>query len=235
MLTIRRVPAPRHPARAPAPPATTVTASRTAGGDGTTTAAAGGGRGSRWQWRPCLNLANILTTLSLACGLAAIWAAVRHGIPVPPGGQQAAVLLIIAAAGLDAADGPVARRRRTAGPFGAELDSLADVIAGGVAPAVIIYGARLYAVPVAGAVVALAWCVAAAWRLARFPLVKEPGAFTGCPVPLAACAVASLTLATGPLLSLAVVTAGSAAMISAVPVPAWHAIRRFRPPWKDKK
>jgi CDP-diacylglycerol--serine O-phosphatidyltransferase len=159
--------------------------------------------------------------------VAAIWTAQRGGIPLPPGRLRLAAGLIAAAAALDAIDGPVARRRRTTGPFGRELDSLADLAAFGVAPAVVLYDARLAAVPVAGEAAAAVWCVCAAWRLARFPLCQRDSGFTGCPVPLAAVTVTIAALAAPPLLTLLAVTTASLLMISTVSFPTWHAITRI--------
>jgi CDP-diacylglycerol--serine O-phosphatidyltransferase len=186
-----------------------------------TTTGAGTGTGTRGGtgWRQWMNLANSITTLSLLSGVTAIYVVMAAGTPASPGRQQAAALLILACACLDGIDGPVARRRHTAGPFGSELDSLADLAAFGVAPAVIAYASRLHAIPVAGAVAALAWCACAAWRLARFPLVLRPGCFTGCPVPLAATTLTLISLAPPPAAAFLAALTASVLMVSTVPFP----------------
>ena len=75
---------------------------------------------------------NAMTALALCSGLSAV----RFGIS---GDWERAVLAIFVAAVLDGLDGRVARLLKGESRFGAELDSLSDVIAFGVSPAVIVY------------------------------------------------------------------------------------------------
>jgi CDP-diacylglycerol---serine O-phosphatidyltransferase len=177
------------------------------------------------SFRPHLTVANAMTTASLISGLAAVLEATRTGMPLPPGRLRVAAGLIIVSAVLDALDGPVARRRGTAGPFGADLDSLADVVAFGVAPAVTVYFAQLHRLPVAGLAICAAWCACAMWRLARFGLCARRLSFAGCPVPLAAVLIAILAAAAVPAAATAAVAAVLCAlMVSNVPVPTWPGI-----------
>lgn len=105
-----------------------------------------------------------------------------------------AVICIVIAAILDALDGRIARLLNAQTRFGAELDSLSDVIAFGVSPALIIYLWSLQDLRGLGWIVALAHAVCAALRLARFnasiDLVDQPhksaGYFTGIPAPAGA-------------------------------------------------
>lgn len=105
-----------------------------------------------------------------------------------------AVICIVIAAILDAMDGRVARMLKAQTRFGAELDSLSDVIAFGVSPALIIYLWSLQHLPRIGWIVALAHAVCAALRLARFNASidakdqphKSAGFFTGIPAPAGA-------------------------------------------------
>ena len=105
-----------------------------------------------------------------------------------------AVICIVIAAILDALDGRVARMLKAQTRFGAELDSLSDVIAFGVSPALIIYLWSLQHLPRIGWIVALAHAVCAALRLARFNASidaedqphKSAGFLTGIPAPAGA-------------------------------------------------
>lgn len=128
---------------------------------------------------------NIITVGALSAGLTAI----RFGVE---GRWQAAVVAIVVAAVLDALDGRMARLLKSASDFGAELDSLSDVIAFGVAPAVVIYLWALSGVEGPGWIAALFFAVCCALRLARFntSIDKLPpyayNYFTGVPAPGAA-------------------------------------------------
>jgi len=105
------------------------------------------------------------------------------------------VLAIIAAAFLDALDGRVARRLNATSRFGAELDSLSDVIAFGVAPAFLMYLSTMSTAGTFGWVVTLMFPICSALRLARFnvgiyaeekPPVWAGAYFTGVPAPAGA-------------------------------------------------
>jgi len=132
-------------------------------------------------------LPNVLTVLALCAGLTAI----RFAID---GRWQPAVVAIVTAAILDALDGRIARLLNGQSKFGAELDSLSDVVSFGVAPAMMMY---LWALGPAGSfgwIAALAYAVCCALRLARFN--SRLGApdlppwafnyFTGVPAPAGA-------------------------------------------------
>lgn len=130
---------------------------------------------------------NAITALALCSGLT--------GVRFAIGGEwERALMFVIIAAVLDGMDGRIARMLRGQSRFGAELDSLSDVIAFGVSPAVIIYLWALQAIPPYGWIFALAHAVAAALRLARFnaniDVVDQPhksaGFFTGVPAPAGA-------------------------------------------------
>jgi CDP-diacylglycerol--serine O-phosphatidyltransferase len=105
-----------------------------------------------------------------------------------------AIICIVVAAILDALDGRVARMLKAQTRFGAELDSLSDVIAFGVSPALIVYLWSLQNLPRLGWVIALAHAVSAALRLARFNAAidtqdqphKSAGYLTGVPAPAGA-------------------------------------------------
>jgi len=131
---------------------------------------------------------NAVTVLALCSGLTAV----RFGIA---GEWEKAVLAIVIAGVLDGIDGRIARLLKGASRFGAELDSLSDVIAFGVSPALIMYLWSLQDLPSGvGWVIALAHTVTCALRLARFNASidgdvqphKRAGYLTGIPAPVGA-------------------------------------------------
>lgn len=130
---------------------------------------------------------NAVTALALCCGLTGI----RFGIA---GDWERAAAAIIVAGILDGMDGRIARLLKGESRFGAELDSLSDVIAFGVSPAIVIYLWSLQHLPQFGWVLALAHAVCCALRLARFNANidakdqphKSAGFLTGVPAPAGA-------------------------------------------------
>jgi len=104
-----------------------------------------------------------------------------------------ASMAIIYAMVMDGLDGRVARMTRTQTKFGAELDSLSDVISFGVAPAFLIYQWGLQSDGRVGMVVAFVYVASVALRLARFNSQQGGGDdFSGAPCPIPAAALASL-------------------------------------------
>jgi len=121
------------------------------------------------------------------------------------GNYQLAAVLIIIASVIDALDGKVARFVNSSGEYGRELDSLADIVSFGVAPAYLIYStcfAGLEQGVSVGTLSALAITVTplifGALRLARFNLAKAEGEhqdeFSGLPIPVAAVTITSFVL-----------------------------------------
>src|SRR5512147_1295752 len=84
-----------------------------------------------------------------------------------------AAYLILLAAFLDSLDGKVARLSGTTSQFGVELDSLADFLSFGVAPAVIVYATKLNTLGPWGWIIAVVYIMAAAFRLARFNVLAD--------------------------------------------------------------
>ena len=120
----------------------------------------------------------LVTTLTLACGLAALEA-------VRVGDWVLTLRLLLMAAVADGADGMLARRLGAVSPMGAQFDSLADIIAFGVAPAFLFatyYGSAPDGVRFG---VALAFVLAGAYRLARFHAQPTHTAFCGLPITAA--------------------------------------------------
>ncbi len=103
----------------------------------------------------------------------------------------------------DGIDGFAARILKSYSPMGAQLDSLADLVTFGIAPAVLMYSYQLYQfkysigpdfyIPV-GMLIAAAWPVCAAFRLARFNISHESESFVGLPSPVAGTVVALMPL-----------------------------------------
>jgi len=129
-------------------------------------------------------LPNLITTGALFAGFYAIVAGM-NGQMIP------AASAIFVAMALDTADGRVARRTHTESEFGAEYDSLSDMVAFGVAPALLAFswglGAQLGRI---GWVVTFIYMACAALRLARFNVKSDVKAFTGLPSPSAAAIIA---------------------------------------------
>lgn len=109
---------------------------------------------------------NLITLFALCLGLSAIRLAIE-------GKLETAVIAIVIAAVLDGVDGRVARFLKGTSRFGAELDSLADFVNFGVAPAILLYTFALDQMRSLGWIVALVFTVAAALRLARFNVALD--------------------------------------------------------------
>lgn len=131
---------------------------------------------------------NALTILALSAGMSAIRFAILER-------WEAAVIAILVAGVFDGLDGRVARLLKGSSKFGAELDSLSDIVSFGVAPALVMYMWTLSGVKGLGWGVALTLAICMALRLARFNTMMksdEPEAkgskdyFTGIPAPATA-------------------------------------------------
>lgn len=137
-----------------------------------------------------LLLPNLVTLLALCLGLTAVRMAVEDRFELALAG-------IVIAAILDGVDGRLARALKGTSRFGAELDSLADFVNFGCAPALILYMWGLDAVGSIGWIAALLFAICAALRLARFNvMLDDPNRpafaadfFTGVPAPAGAIAV----------------------------------------------
>src|SRR2546427_1975556 len=134
-------------------------------------------------------LADFLTLGNAACGVIAIFAVMAYVETHEPRRLLAAAALIPVALVFDVLDGRVARSRRNYSAMGRELDSLADVISFGVAPAAIAYGAGMKGLW--DVVILLYFVACGVSRLARFNVTAEQlsggGAkvkyFEGTPIP----------------------------------------------------
>jgi CDP-diacylglycerol--serine O-phosphatidyltransferase len=133
-------------------------------------------------------LPNLFTTLNLFAGFYAIVQGMNHEF------EKAAIAIFIAMV-LDSLDGRVARMTRTQSAFGAEYDSLTDMVSFGAAPALVMYEWALRDMGRLGWIAAFVYCVGAALRLARFNTqlsVADKRWFTGLPSPAAAALVGGM-------------------------------------------
>jgi len=132
-------------------------------------------------------LPNLFTTGALFAGFYAIVQAMNGRF------EHAAIAIFIAMV-LDGLDGRVARMTNTQSAFGAEYDSLSDMVSFGVAPALVIYEFALQDMGELGWIAAFVYCVGAALRLARFntqlDAVTDKRFFQGLPSPSAAALIA---------------------------------------------
>jgi CDP-diacylglycerol---serine O-phosphatidyltransferase len=133
---------------------------------------------------------NVITLLALCAGLTGIRMASE-------GNYNVALAAIVFAAILDAIDGRLARFLKGTSRFGAELDSLADFVNFGVAPALIIYFWGLHYLKSAGWIAAMVFAICAGLRLARFNVMLDDpdrpawanNFFVGMPAPAGAITV----------------------------------------------
>ncbi len=182
-------------------------------------------------------LPNLFTVSSIFCGFYAVVVCTSEDAPGAARGAEAffrAALLIVFAMFFDTIDGRVARLTKTQSAFGVQIDSLADVVSFGVAPAVLVYRWSLAPLGVGGALASFVFLACGAIRLARFNVLamgdkgapKKPSKFIlGLPIPGAAGILVSLvvanhavtgTLQAEPSIVLGVVLALSFFMVSTV-------------------
>ena len=133
-------------------------------------------------------LPNLFTTAALFAGFYAIVQAMNQRFEV------AAVAIFVAMV-LDGLDGRVARLTHTQSAFGAEYDSLSDMVSFGAAPALVMYEWALRDMGKLGWIAAFIYCAGAALRLARFNTnidVVDKRYFQGLPSPAAAALIAGM-------------------------------------------
>lgn len=146
------------------------------------------GRGPRRL--PKLAVPSFFTLMNLFCGFLALVQATQDNF-------EYACWLIIIAGFFDVLDGMMARLANAQSEFGVQLDSLADVVSFGVAPAYLVYVFGLDAFGLLGLVVAALPALCGAVRLARFNVTFEGDKkdyFSGLPIPMQAAAVVALIL-----------------------------------------
>lgn len=146
-------------------------------------------------------LPNMITLSSVFCGFDSIR---LSATAQSDDDYYRASLLLVFALFFDMLDGRVARLTKTQSAFGLQIDSLADAISFGVAPALLVYKWSLFQRPTIGLIAAFMFAAAGAVRLARFNVLSmgekgaptKPGKYiVGLPVPGAAGILISLVLA----------------------------------------
>jgi CDP-diacylglycerol---serine O-phosphatidyltransferase len=177
-------------------------------------------------------LPNFITTMSLFCGFYSIMFSLKKDF------HWASILILIAGF-IDGLDGRVARMTGTTSEFGKQYDSLSDLVAFGVAPAMMVYLWQLNSFGRLGFIATFLFVACGALRLARFN-VDTSGSmtnFTGLPIPVAAAGVTSTYLMTEgisefimplqPLAPVAILIAVyilSFLMVSSIPYPSFKHI-----------
>jgi CDP-diacylglycerol--serine O-phosphatidyltransferase len=144
----------------------------------------------RRRFRGVFLLPNLITTGSLFAGFYAIVASID-------GRFYAAAIAILVSLVLDGLDGRVARITKSTSGFGVQYDSLADLVAFGVAPGILVYLWALKPFHQFGWVAAFLFVVCGALRLARFNVQQgsfDPRYFNGLPIPAAATMIATAIL-----------------------------------------
>lgn len=148
----------------------------------------------RLRMRPGMHiyvLPNLITTMNMFSGFLAIVMAIQ-------GNYVFSAYAIVAGAVFDQLDGRVARLTRSMSKFGAEYDSLCDLVSFGVAPAILLFLWALQPFGRIGWLVSFLYTACGALRLARFNVqvnIVEKAYFQGLPIPMAAGIVASSVLA----------------------------------------
>jgi CDP-diacylglycerol---serine O-phosphatidyltransferase len=173
-------------------------------------------------------LVNGCTLASLALGLTAIFLAMH-------GDVRLAAICLVACVAFDGLDGALARKLGVSSPFGAQMDSLADMCSFGLAAPVVVYASLAHSVPTPAAAIAcvmVAGC--AAIRLARFNVSPKDGKFfCGVPTTMAAAVLALAVLIDLPVPGFAVlggVALLAFAMVSSFPYAKLARIVKM-PPW----
>jgi CDP-diacylglycerol--serine O-phosphatidyltransferase len=143
-------------------------------------------------------LPNLFTVTSIFCGFYAITLCAGDATPVQ---LYQAALAILFAMFFDGFDGRVARLTKTQSDFGMQLDSLADVVSFGAAPALLVYKWALAPLGFLGLFISFAFAACGAMRLARFNVLamRNPHGgggnfFVGLPIPLAAGVLVSMII-----------------------------------------
>ncbi|MCX6021924.1 MAG: CDP-diacylglycerol--serine O-phosphatidyltransferase [Chloroflexi bacterium] len=165
---------------------------------------------------------NIVTLLSLIAAVMALLQMVR-------GESVAAARLLLVCTALDGMDGSLARMMKLSSPFGRQLDSLADLVAFGVAPAVLVAS---WHGPVGSEIMMVAaslFASAGALRLARYNMEGGGSDFAGLPITAAGTALTALVLLPSelpPLVYIAATLGLAFLMVSRIPFAAGNGARR---------
>lgn len=166
---------------------------------------------------------NMITSGSVLCGMFSLMLTYRdHFLP--------SALVLVIAVFFDYMDGRVARSLGGSSAFGEELDSLADSLSFGAAPAFLIYAKYVgVSVGMTGAFGAAFFALCGVLRLARFNVMHVTGGFQGLPIPAGGLGLASIVIADIPLtpyLAVATMAGLGCLMISVIPYGNLKLLRR---------
>lgn len=150
-------------------------------------------RGGKW-WRErgqkgLSMIPHLFTLANLAFGVIAIILTIR-------GDYYHASLMVVGSLVADGLDGRLARMLKADGEFGKELDSLADVVSFGTAPAILLHEMTLHELGYFGLAVTILFPMCGALRLARFNIIKTSGFFMGVPITAAGTFLSTLAFYT---------------------------------------
>ncbi|PPA69139.1 CDP-diacylglycerol--serine O-phosphatidyltransferase [Jeotgalibacillus proteolyticus] len=168
------------------------------------------------------NIPNLFTLSNLLFGFLSIGLVLQKD-------YQNASIMILAGMMLDSLDGRLARKLGVESTFGKELDSLADIVTFGVAPAVLIYSTAFSEFGILGMLISGLFPVFGAIRLARFNVDKTPDNkyFTGVPITAAGGLIALLTIFQNFLPDVAIAVAHTflcVLMVSSVKIPSLKSV-----------
>ena len=121
------------------------------------------------------NIPNAVTLINLSLGFLSLYLTMESL-------YYESAYAIFGAMLLDGLDGRLARRLKVTSEFGKELDSLADLVSFGVAPALLAYAMRLYIWGMRGVLLSIAFTLCGAFRLARFNVMNRQDSFIGVPI-----------------------------------------------------
>lgn len=146
-------------------------------------------RGGKW-WRErgqkgLSMIPHLFTLANLAFGFLSI-------VLTMEGEYEKAALMIVGSLVADGLDGRLARMLKADGEFGKELDSLADVVSFGTAPAMLLYRMSMHELGYFGLAAAILFPMCGALRLARFNIIKTSGFFLGVPITAAGTLLSTL-------------------------------------------
>jgi CDP-diacylglycerol--serine O-phosphatidyltransferase len=159
---------------------------------------------------------NMFTFINLSFGMLSI-------IAVFSGEMRIAALMILFAALVDRYDGRIARRFNAESSIGKELDSLADLVSFGAAPALLSWGVSLQHFGIIGYIITIIFPIAGAFRLARYNTTQFDNVFSGVPITIAGCFIAldniiSLEIAEHRIVAASFVIAFSYLMVSNIKI-----------------
>jgi CDP-diacylglycerol---serine O-phosphatidyltransferase len=123
-------------------------------------------------------LPNLFTFANLSFGMLAILLTLTDS-------HTLAAIMIACAGFVDRYDGKIARKFNASSPIGKELDSLADLVSFGAAPAVLSWSTFLSSYGIIGYIITILFPIAGAYRLARYNVTEFEDVFMGVPITIA--------------------------------------------------